>query len=164
MPAPGGETTTGQAIVIVRTIHAARELVWKAWTEPEHFMRWWGPKDFTSPHCSIDLRVGGRYLNCMRSPRGRELWTTGVYREIVEPERIVYTDSWCDEQGTVVPGTRYGFSADFPLESLVTVTLADLGGKTRMTMTHAGLTRGDDFDTTENGWLESFDKLADSVR
>jgi uncharacterized protein YndB with AHSA1/START domain len=48
------------------------ELVWKAWTEPEHFMRWWGPKGYTTPACTIDLRAGGRFLNCMRSPEDRD--------------------------------------------------------------------------------------------
>ncbi len=65
-------------------------------------MRWWGPKGFTSPACRIDLRVGGKYLFCTRSPDGRDFWSTGVYREILEPERIVCTDSFADEEGNVV--------------------------------------------------------------
>jgi uncharacterized protein YndB with AHSA1/START domain len=55
--------------------------------------RWWGPKGFTAPVCKIDLRVGSKFLYCMRSPDGKDYWNTGVYREIVEPERIVSTDS-----------------------------------------------------------------------
>lgn len=57
-------------LIISRTFDAPRELVWRAWTVPEYTMRWWGPKDFTVPSSTIDLRVGGRYLNCMRSPEG----------------------------------------------------------------------------------------------
>ena len=85
---------TKQELVIIRIFDAPRELVWMAWTEPEHFMRWWGPKDFTAPFCQIDLRVGGKYLNCMRSSNGKDYWSTGVYREIVPMERLVFTDSF----------------------------------------------------------------------
>jgi uncharacterized protein YndB with AHSA1/START domain len=67
--------------------------VWKAWTDPERVKRWWGPKGFTAPVCKIDLRVGGKFLYCMRSPDGKDYWNTDVYRDIVERERIVSTDS-----------------------------------------------------------------------
>ena len=67
-----------QEIVITRIFDAPRELVWKAWTAPEHFKRWWGPKDYTCPFCQMDLRVGGKYLNCLRSPEGQDFWSTVV--------------------------------------------------------------------------------------
>ena len=153
---------TEQVLVIERVFDAPRELVWRAWTEPEHFMRWWGPKDFTSPACKIDLRVGGTYLACMRSPEGQDFWSTGTYREIVVPERIVYTDTFADAEGNVVPATQYGMSADIPLELLVTVTLEPYEGKTRLTLRHAGLPAGEMSDLTSAGWNESFDKLAES--
>jgi uncharacterized protein YndB with AHSA1/START domain len=154
-----------QARVITRIIQAPRELVWNAWTEPEHFMRWWGPKGYTSPSCRIDLRVGGSYLNCMRSPRGNDYYTTGVYREIAEPRRIVYTDSFADRDGNVIAATAFGLGADFPLETLVTVTLDELDdGATRMTMTHEPLPAGESYDNTASGWNQSFDKLAASLR
>jgi uncharacterized protein YndB with AHSA1/START domain len=156
------EEPADQALVIERIFDAPRELVWKAWTDPEHFMRWWGPKGFTTPFCKIDLRVGGKYLNCMRSPEGQDFWSTGVYREIVEPERIVCTDSFADAEGNVVPATHYGMSADIPLEMLVTVTFEELeGSKTRMTLRHVGLPEGEMKDLTGAGWNESFDKLAE---
>jgi len=151
-------------LVITRIFDAPRELVWKAWTEPERFMRWWGPKDFTSPACKIDLRLGGKYLSCMRGPDGQDYWSTGVYREIVEPERIVYTDSFADEHGNVVPASHYGLSAGFPLELQVTVTFEDYGGKTKMTLKHVGIPAGEMSDMTGAGWNESFDKLAESLK
>jgi uncharacterized protein YndB with AHSA1/START domain len=154
----------GREITITRIFDAPPELVWKAWTEPEHFMRWWGPKDFTSPACKIDLRVGGVYLACMRSPEGQDFWSTGTYREIVVPERIVYTDSFADAEGNVVPATHYGMGADIPLELLVTVTLEPYEGKTKLTLRHAGLPAGEMSDQTSAGWNESFDKLAQSLR
>ena len=156
--------TTEEALVITRVFDAPRELVWKAWTEPEHMMRWWGPRAFTCPHCEIDFRVGGKILASMQSPEfneGRPIWSTGVYREIVPLERIVMTDSFADEKGNVVPATHYGMGEDIPLEMLVTVTLEDLGGKTRMTMRHEGLPAGEMKDGANQGWSESFDKLAE---
>jgi uncharacterized protein YndB with AHSA1/START domain len=153
-----------QEIVITRIFDAPRELVWKAWTDPKHFQRWWGPKDYTCPFCQMDLRVGGKYLNCMRSPEGQEYWSTGVYREIIPMERIVFTDCFADEQGNVVPATHYGMSADFPLEMLVTVIFEDTGSKTKMTLKHVDLPIGEMTEQTGAGWNESFDKLAESLK
>jgi len=101
-----GSTKTDSArreLVVTGIFDAPVELVWKAWTDPEHVMRWWGPKGYTSPASEIDLRVGGKYLWCMRSPEGQNLWSTGVYREIAPFERIVCTNSFSDEKGNVVP-------------------------------------------------------------
>jgi uncharacterized protein YndB with AHSA1/START domain len=151
-------------LTITRIFDAPRELVWKAWTEPERFKRWWGPKDFTAPFCTIDFRVGGVYLNCMRWPDGKDYWSTGVYREIVPMERIVYTDSFADEKGNVVPATHYGMSADIPLEMLVTVTFEEQKGKTKMTLRHAGFPAGTMSDMANAGWNQSFDKLAESLK
>jgi uncharacterized protein YndB with AHSA1/START domain len=153
-----------QELVIVRTFDAPRKLVWQAWTEPKHLTRWYGPKGFTAPFCTVDLRVGGRYLNCMRSPEGQDFWSTGVYREIVEAERIVCTDSFADESGNVVPATHYGMDPDFPLELQITVTLEDDDGATKMTLRHIGIPPGTMHDMCEAGWNESFDKLAESLR
>jgi len=161
------QETTEQALVIERTFDAPRELVWKAWTEPEHAMRWWGPKGFTSPACEIDFRVGGKVLFAMQSPEfngGESIWSTGVYREIVPLERIVMTDSFADADGNVVAATHYGMGEEFPLEMLVTVTFEDLDGKTRMTLRHEGLPAGEMKDGAGVGWNESFDKLAESLR
>ena len=153
-----------QELVITRTFDAPRELVWQAWTETERLVRWWGPKGFTAPVCTIDFRVGGKYLNCMRSPEGQDFWSTGVYREIVAPERIVCSDSFADEAGNVVSAAHYGMDPDFPLELQITVTLAEDAGKTRMTLRHVGIPPGTMREMCEAGWNESFDKLADSLR
>lgn len=151
-------------LTITRVFDAPREQVWKAWTDPEHVKRWWGPKDYTAPVCEIDLREGGKYLYCMRSPEGQNYWSTGVYREIVEPERIVCTDSFADEKGNVVPATHYSMSVDFPLELQLTVTFEVHEGKTKITLLHAGIPAGQMSALAEAGWNESFDKLAASLR
>jgi uncharacterized protein YndB with AHSA1/START domain len=150
-----------QELVITRVFNAPRDLVWKAWTEPDLFKQWWGPKGFTAPVSTIDLRVGGRYLSCMRSPRGQEFWSTGLYSEIVPLERIVYTDSFSDEKGNVVPATYYGMSTEFPFEMRVTITFEDQRGHTAMTLRHAGIPAGEMSDMTRAGWNQSFDKLAE---
>jgi uncharacterized protein YndB with AHSA1/START domain len=158
-------TGTEQALVIERIFDAPRELVWKAWTDPEMMKRWWGPKTFTAPTVEVDFRVGGKSLAAMQSPDfndGRPIWSVGEYREIVPLERIVMTDSFADEQGNVVPATHYGMTGDFPLEMLVTVTFEDLDGKTKMTLRHEGLPISD-IEGAGTGWSESFDKLAASL-
>ena len=152
--------TCEEEIVIARLFDAPRDLAWRIWTEPGFVMQWWGPKNFTSPSCRIDLRVGGTYLNCMRSPEGKDYWSTGVYREIKRPERIVCTDSFADEKGNVVPATYYGMSPDIPAEMLVTVTFEVLSGRTRLTLRHAGFPAGDVRDMARAGWTESLDKFA----
>jgi uncharacterized protein YndB with AHSA1/START domain len=151
-------------IVITRIFDAPRELVWKAWTDPEHLMRWWGPKIFTSPVCQIDLRIGGRYLFCMRSPEGKEFWSTGVYREILPPERLVCTDSFADAEGNVVPASHYGLPGDWPSELVVTVTFEEHEGRTKLTMRQAGIPAGEMKAMAAAGWEESFDKLAESLK
>jgi uncharacterized protein YndB with AHSA1/START domain len=152
-----------QELVITRVFDAPRELVFKAWTEPKRLMRWWGPKGFTSPVCKIDLRPGGVFLNCMRSPDGKDYWSQGVYREIVKPERIVCTDTFADEKGNPVSPRQYGMSPDWPDEALITVTFTEHAGKTRLTLQHSPLNPGPDRDMCQQGWNESLDKLEGSL-
>jgi len=145
-----GTTATENTIVIERVFDAPRELVWKAWTEREHILGWYGPRDVTVPVCEIDVRAGGRRSVVMQSAGGEEYRTAGVFREVVAPERLVYTDCPADEDGNVLPG----------IESLVTVTLGDLGdGKTKMTMRHEALPAAGR-DGASVGWNQAFDKLA----
>lgn len=152
-------------IVITRIFDAPRELVWKAWTEPEHCKKWWGPNNFTTPYCEIDLRVGGKYLNCMRSREGQDFWSTGVYREIIPLEKIVCTDSFSDEKGNVVHASHYGMPGDdWPLEMLVTITFEEVNGKTKMILRHEGLPSGDISEQTNVSWNESFNKLANILK
>ena len=150
-------------LTITRIFDAPRDLIWKAWTNPKLLKLWWGPKDFTSPVANIDLRVGGKYLNCMRGPDGKDYWSTGVYREIAPRERIVTTDSFADEKGNIVPASEYGMTGDWPLELIVTVTFEDIGDKTKMTLKHEGIPAGMMREMTEAGWNQSFDKLVENI-
>lgn len=133
--------------------------VWKAWTEPKSVMKWWGPKNYTAPVVKIDLKVGGSYLSNMRSPEGEDVWSTGIYKEIVPMERIVSTDSFADSDGKVVPASHYGMSGDWPLELTVTVTFEEEDGKTKLTLQHQGFPNQENRDLAEAGWKESLNKL-----
>ena len=103
---------------ITRVFDAPRSLVWRCWTEAELLKQWYGPKGFTIPHCTIDLSVGGKFLLCMRSPEGQDMWITGTYREIGPVERLVKTESMADAEGSVV---------DEGQETLVTLKLEEEG-------------------------------------
>jgi uncharacterized protein YndB with AHSA1/START domain len=148
-----------QEIITTREFDAPRDLVFRAWTDPELIARWWGPASFTALVFRVDLREGGRYLFGMRLPDGRDFWSTGVYREIVAGERLVFTDSFADAEGNVVPASAYGMSGDWPLELLVTVMFEEHDGGTKMTLRHEGIPAGESLDMTEAGWNESLDKL-----
>lgn len=153
--------TKKRELVITRVLDAPRETVWQNWTEPEQMKLWWGPKDFTAPFIKIDLRVGGEYLNCMRSPENKDYWSKGTFREITPLKRLVMTDSFADEKGNIVPSSYYGMNPDWPRELLVRVTFEDFEGRTRMTLKHSGI-RGmsdADIDNMRLGWNESIDKL-----
>src|SRR5882724_4648464 len=153
----------GNELVITQIFDAPRSLVWRAWTEPEHLMRWWGPQDYTAPAARIDLRVGGKYVYCMRSPEGQDYWSTGVYKEIIPQEKLVCTDSFADEDGNPVPASYYGMTGEWPAELQVTVTFEDYNGKTKLTLRHVGIPEGIMREMTGAGWNQSFDKLAESL-
>src|SRR3989344_590653 len=106
------QTNNGNVLTIVRVFDAPRELVWKAWSDPELYKKWFGPKTFTSPVVKMDFRVGGKILGCMRGMegdfKGKDFWSTGTYKEIVPMKKIVTTDSFADEHGNVVPASHYG--------------------------------------------------------
>jgi len=135
-------------LLITRVFNAHRSLVFKAWTEPQHLVHWWGPQGFTLPSCTTDLRPGGTYRFCMRSPEGVDHWLQGIYREIMEPERLVFTYAFEDATGK--PGH----------ETLVTVTFAELGEKTKLTVHQAVFESVTVRDEHVRGWTEALDRLA----
>ena len=145
-------------LVVSRSYDAPLEKLWKAWTEPEHFMKWYGPKGFTTPSCEIDLKVGGRHLWSMKSADGRQMYYTGIYKEILPMERIVYTDSLSDGEGNVLSPTEMGMPAGSPATMDVTVTFSHEAGKTTVTVSHVGSGEGADYAAM--GWEQAFDKLA----
>jgi len=98
----------GNVLVLEREFKAPRELVFQAFTQAEHLKHWWGPRGWTLPVCHLDFRVGGVWHYCMKCEDknqgdfyGMESWGKAVYREIVEPEKIVYVDYFSDAEGNV---------------------------------------------------------------
>ena len=149
-----------RAIVITRFFNAPRSRVFKAWTEPKIVMRWWSPTDFTSPFCTIDLRVGGVFHHCLCSSKGKYYWSKHVYRQIREPESLVCTDTFCDENGNIVSPKQYGLN-DWPNETLIAVTFDDYDGKTKLNLQHFPVPQSRESDMCRQGWNECFDKLVD---
>ncbi len=146
-------------IILERKFKVDHERLWNAWTDPKVLKIWWGPKGFTTPVSEIDLRVGGRYLNCMRSPDGKDFWSTGVYKVITPMSKLFLTDSFADKEGNVVPASHYGMPGIWPLEMFVTVEIVEKDGVTEMRLVHTGIPEGMGSEMTKSGWNESFDKL-----
>ncbi len=147
-------TISENTVAIERTFDAPVDLIWQLWTQPEHFKQWYGPEGFSVPVAQMDVQVGGKRLVCMEVPTEdgtMTIWTTGEFTEISPTTRLVYTESMADEHGNVVQ------QAGYPHNTVVTVQLEDLGGRTKMTMTHAGLPGN--ADGANGGWNQSFDKL-----
>lgn len=152
------------AVVIERSFDAPVDLIWQMWTDPEHFKAWYGPDGATIPFAKMDVRFGGTRLVCMevQSPGGpRQMWFTGEYREVVHNERLVYTESMSDENGNVSSSPDVGMPEGHPTTTKVRVELEDVGGRTKMVMTHAGIPSD---SPGAAGWAMALDKLATQVR
>jgi uncharacterized protein YndB with AHSA1/START domain len=158
-PAMQAQLFNGGSLKIARVINAPVRQVWKYWTDPNAYLCWSAPKDYFGCDYQTDFRVGGKYLSCIQGPDGKKIWSTGIYKEIREPNRFVCTDSFADEQGNIVPASFYGMEGEFPLELEVEVNLEDLGEKTRLTLEHCGFPNAMMIEQTKQGWNESFDKL-----
>jgi uncharacterized protein YndB with AHSA1/START domain len=136
-------------LTIRRTFAAPRALVFSAWTEPQHLAQWSCPRGFAFTDNQGDLRVGGAFSATMRSPEGTYHRLRGVYREIVPPERLVFSHCWVDENGRPGP------------ETLVTVTLKERNGRTEMTFHQGNFESIASRDGHEQGWTSCFERLAE---
>jgi uncharacterized protein YndB with AHSA1/START domain len=140
-------------LVLKRVLDAPRELVWKVWTDPAHLAQWWGPKGFTNPRCEWDARPGGAIHIDMRAPDGVVYPMSGVFKEVVEPERLVFVSSALDENGNSM------------FDVLNTVTLMEERGKTALMLQARVISvteRAPQYlKGMEMGWNMSFDRLAE---
>jgi uncharacterized protein YndB with AHSA1/START domain len=157
MPASNAKASaaesTEQELVIARVFDAPRELVFECWTEPERLQHWQGaPRGFTVTANQSDIRPGGFFRICMRSPEGVDRWLEGGYREIVKPERLVFTHLWLDANRK--PAGK---------ETLVTITFAERDGQTVLTLRQSGFTSVESRDGHRYGWSSALDVLADYV-
>jgi uncharacterized protein YndB with AHSA1/START domain len=138
-----------RALVITRIFEAPRDLVFRAWTEPDRAARWWGPQGFVTTYSNMDVRPGGSFRVCMRSPEGIEHWKQGIYREVVERERLVFTFAWEDAEGKPSHQT------------LVTVTFSERGDKTELTLRQAVFETVEARDNHQRGWTSTLERFAE---
>lgn len=118
-------------LIITRVLQVPQALVFKAWSELEHLRQWWGPKEFKISVAKLDFRPGGYFHYNMKSADGSQMWGKFVYEEIEAPGKIVWINSFADEEGNIV---RAPFSELIPLEIRNTVTFSESGGATTMTL------------------------------
>jgi uncharacterized protein YndB with AHSA1/START domain len=161
----GQRSSTGRAFVISRTFDAPRDLMWRLWTDSDHLGRWFGPKGVKIFHSRNELRPGGVYHYGLENPDGSRYWGKWIYREIVEPERLVFVVSFSDENRGLV---RHHMAPVWPLQWLSTVTFEPEGaGKTKVTVQWIPLNATAEerkaFDegnaSMNQGWSGTFDQL-----
>ena len=151
-----------ERMTVTRVFYAPRNLVWKACTDPQYIMQWWGPKGFTAPVCKMDFRVGGKLLCCMRSPDGQEFWNAVEYHEIVPPERIVSSMYFSDPEGNKIDPAQLGIEHEAVEGAYDVALFEDLGnGKTKLTFIG-----NEPMESAKNsgqleGWNQILDKMAD---
>ena len=97
---------TEAKLILTRVFDAPRALVWQAWTLPQHMMRWGAPHGFSLTYCEGEVRAGAEWRSCMASAQGEEMWLGGVYREVVENERLVFTHAWDEGNSPQLAETR----------------------------------------------------------
>ncbi len=142
-------------LTLTRVFAAPRALVFRMWTDPKHVAQWWGPTGFTNPVCEVDARVGGTLRIVMRAPDGAEYPMIGVFREVVAPERLVFTNIPVDAHGKPL------------MDGLTTVTFAEHGGGTKLTVHTRAVGLADIaarmLEGMEAGWGQSLDRLVAHV-
>jgi uncharacterized protein YndB with AHSA1/START domain len=151
---------SNEDVVIERTFDAPVAVMWQMWTDPEHFKNWYGPTGASIPVAKMDVRVGGARLVCMEmhTPTGPiQMWFTGEYLDVVENERLVFTESMADKDGNVMSASDMAMPEGHPTTTEVRVEFDDIEGRTRMVLTHVGIPSG---SPGEAGWVMAFDKLA----
>src|SRR4029453_11100056 len=142
----GALKAAGPTLEIVRILDASRHAVWKAWTDPEAAKKWFGPRGFTVPDSTLDLRPGGPCRLCLRAPDGEEHWARGIYHEVVPPKALKYT--WVWEKGD-------------NHEMQVAVSFEELGYKTRLSLIQSDFETPEDCEEHRDGWTQGLDRLAE---
>ena len=155
-------------LVVTRIIDAPIELVWKAWTDPDHVMKWWGPKYYTSPSCKIDLREGGKYVFCMRAPQeqgGQDSYTAGIFKKILPMELLEFTQGMADQDGNPIDPAQAGMPPDFPKAIRTVVTFKRFrGDMTELTVTEYAWPASQMMVYSIAGLHQSIDKLIESLK
>ncbi|NIL58088.1 SRPBCC family protein [Salinispora arenicola] len=158
-------TDATEDLVISRVIHAPVEQVWRAWSESDYVMRWWGPRQFTCPSAEMDFREGGTSLVAMRAPMefgGGDTYNTWTYQRIVPSREIEYVLEFADKTGVKVDPAEVGMPPDMPAAMRNLVVLEDLGdGRTEVTITEFDWPVGQLREMSRMGMQQCFDKMAE---
>jgi uncharacterized protein YndB with AHSA1/START domain len=141
-----------------RTFNAPLAEVWKVWTDADSVKKWWGPKGYTGIVARDDVREGGSYVWGMTSTRGKAVWNTGNYTEVVAGKKIVSTLAFADENGRAIPGPQAPVPGRWPNEITVIVEFSESGGKTSVTVTEVGIPLIV-YAPSKIGWAQQFDKI-----
>jgi len=145
------KSSRNDELLITRVFDAPRDLVFRMWTEARHAVNWWGPRHHPAVHMEMDVRPGGKWRHCLRGvDDGRELWHHGTFREVMPPEKLVFTFAW-EEDG------------ERGQETLVTITFTEEGDRTKMVFHHAPFLSVGERDGHTEGWGSAFDRLADHL-
>jgi uncharacterized protein YndB with AHSA1/START domain len=141
-------------LLLERVVDVPKELVWRAWTEPEHVKHWFAPKPFETVECEIDLRPGGRFRTVMRSPEGELYDNTGCFLEVVEHERLVFTS-------VLGPSFRPVDGPDIPFTSVISMEAADGGTRYSALAMHGTpeMAKRHDEMGFQEGWGAALDQL-----
>lgn len=159
------KNATGKNDVLIRySIAAPRELVFKAWTDPSLLPLWYAPDGCTVEFKRLDIRTGGEYHACIYNPEFGECWSKGVYKEIIAPERIVYSSIIADEEGNTISAAVAEMDPDWPQETLITVSFAEEEGKTIITLQQTVDTALVKKTGAHPSWLKMFGRLENLIR
>jgi uncharacterized protein YndB with AHSA1/START domain len=143
--------TDERVLELERLIAAPPERVFELWTEPELLVKWWGPEGYDVPEHALDVRPGGHWRTTMRSPEGKRVTVSGVYRVIEKPRRLVFTWAWDQDDGSRGHETE------------VTVTFAAAPGGTRLKLVQQTFQSQEVRDRHRHGWTSSFVCLAQAA-
>jgi uncharacterized protein YndB with AHSA1/START domain len=164
MPACDHRGLKKEDLVFSRVFDAPVERVWRAWTDPEQVMRWWGPDHFTCPLARIDLREGGTSLVCMRAPKefgGQDMYSTWTYTKIVPLRRIEYLHHFADKHGNRVHPSAQGLPPDMPEEVRNAVSFEAAGERrTKIVVTEYDWPAGQMKEMSRLGMEQCLDKMA----
>lgn len=141
------DTIEARTLTLSRTLNTGRETAFDAWVNPETLVRWWGPEGFTTPELDMDVREGGAWSTVMLSPEGSRHHVSGVYKVIDRPNRLVFTWSWTQDDGSKGHETE------------IEVTFTTKGDKTLMTLVQKVFKEVEHRDNHEKGWTSSLDRL-----
>lgn len=154
-----GQHEPERLVSINRVFDAPRAMVFQAWTDAEQLLKWFAPQGCSISFKSIDIRPGGEFHSCIRTEDGYECWCKGIYLVVKSPEQLVFSMSNVDQAGNLIDPVTIGMDPDWPSETIVTVTLTDIGGRTKMSLRQTVSESVAQRTGALPSWLDMFNRL-----